>query len=250
MKKLLSFVLLLILLVSCYTRKHTELQPLTIGILIDDDYSLPPTLTNDSIGLQVKVIRFLSSAERDSALYAGKIDGIVTDYLNAAILQANGAPLQIAMKNDTSFHLVAGIGNGIRSLELLKGRNIAVEKNTIIEYITDCILQSVNIPTDTGVNKADIKRASLRLNLLQNGLIDASVLPGQLANIAIENGNYSLFDLEESTIPAIVTLFSNQSLNNKQQEIEVFVKEHKASAPSQDEITHVIQWLKQKELIK
>jgi len=250
--KVLLFLLVTFTFISCKNtgERYANLKPLTLGILSTDDYSLPPTLQHDSIGLEVNIIRFRTAIERDSALLSGTIDGTVLDYIDAILLKQNGLPLEIVMKNDTSYQLIAGIGNGIRSLELLYGRNIAVEKNTIIEYITDRILESVNISTETGVNKADIKKASLRLNLLQNGLVDASVLPGKYADIAIENGNYPLFSLQESDIAVIVTAFSQKTLNTKKKEVEVFVKEHNASAPSTEDISRITNWLKHKKIIQ
>jgi hypothetical protein len=246
--KNLFFFLFILTLISCRNtgERYTNLQPLSIGILSTDDYNLPPTLAKDSIGLVVNIVRFPNAAERDSALVSGIIDGIVLDFISAAILQQKGMLIEMVMKNDTNYQMIVGIGNGIRAINQLKGRNIAIEKNTITEYITDKVLESVNISPDTGVNKADIKRTSLQLNLLQNGLIDATILPGRYAEIAIENGNYSLLSIEQSDYPIIGTAFSKKSIATKKKEIEVFIEEHKTPKPSQKEITSISDWLKKK----
>ena len=259
-KSQLLFIILLSILFSCSSKReeYTNLQPLTFGFVLSGDNTAPSYINQliaiDSLSaLEVKLIGFNSTIERDSALYKGDIDGVMLDYIDAVILHANGFPLRIVMQNDTSYHLITSKGNGgntIHSIQELQDGNIAIEGNNVIEYITDRILQKEGISPETGVNKSEIRKPALRLYLVQSTLINASVLPEPYASMAIEEGDHSLFSLRESDMSVTGTVFSEKAIKEKEKELEAFIKAHRNSRlPSADDIESTINWLKAKQLI-
>ena len=161
MKTLLYTCLTLLLLTACKGKKeqheiYTDLQPLKLGAMSSMDY-LPFVIADrqgiyDSLGLDLTIVKFFSANDRDAAFQSGNIDGTVIDYTGAALQHANGIPLAIVMENDGYFHLISGRNSHISSIEQLKGKNIAVSRNTVIEYSTDQILANAGISPDE-VNK-------------------------------------------------------------------------------------------------
>ncbi|NDV84283.1 ABC transporter substrate-binding protein [Bacteroides sp. 51] len=222
----------LFLLASCKAKKeqheiYTDLRPLKLGAMSSMDY-LPFVIAEkqgiyDSLGLDLSIVKFFSANDRDAAFQSGNIDGTVIDYTGAALQQANGIPLAIVMENDGYFHLITGRNSQIGSIEQLKSKNIAVSRNTVIEYSTDQVLAKAGLSPGE-VNKPEINKIPLRLEMLQNGQIDATILPDPFATIAMHNGNNSLITTKDLGISVTGTIFSQKALTDKRREIEVLIR--------------------------
>lgn len=250
--KVSAFIICTILFVSCTGKgeQYTNLKPLTLGFVDSIPYSISRNKQLlDSLGLTLNLTTFSNTTQRDSALFNGTIDGTIIDYIDAIKLQSANYPIRIVMDIDTTYQLIAGIGTEIRKPEQLSGRNIATSRNTVIDYITDRILQKAGIAPGE-INKAEIRKTSLRLDLLQNGLVDAAVLPQPYAATAIENGNRLLISTTETGISIAGMVFTNAALKGKRREIEVYIeKAKKPNLPPADELKQTIDWLKQNKLV-
>jgi NitT/TauT family transport system substrate-binding protein len=209
------------------SKKTSGLQPIHLGAMSSMDY-LPFVVAEkqgiyESLGLEVDIVKFFSANDRDAAFQAGNVDGTVIDYTGAALQQAGGIGLGIVMKNDGYFCLIAGKESGIERIEQLKNKNIAVSRNTVIEYATDQILAEAGIALEE-VNKPEINKIPIRLEMLQNGQIDASVLPDPFASIAVNNGHILVVTTRELGISVTGTVFSTKALKEKNEEIKLLVK--------------------------
>lgn len=222
----------LFLLIACKSKKeqyeiYTDLQPLKLGAMSSMDY-LPFVIAEkqgiyDSLGLDLTIVKFFSANDRDAAFQSGNIDGTVIDYTGAALQQANGIPLAIVMENDGYFHFITSRNSNISSIEQLKGKNIAVSRNTVIEYSTDQVLANAGLSPNE-VNKPEINKIPLRLEMLQNGQIDASIFPDPFATIAMRNGHNSLITTKDLGISVTGTIFNKKALADKRREIEVLIR--------------------------
>ena len=98
-RPILLFWFILLFLYSCQSKKGdgsflplTELQPLTLGMMPTLD-GLPFHIAKtqgiyDSLGLDLTILSFNSANDRDAAFQTRKIDGMITDYPSAVVLQA------------------------------------------------------------------------------------------------------------------------------------------------------------------
>ncbi|KAA6341132.1 NitT/TauT family transport system substrate-binding protein [termite gut metagenome] len=209
------------------SKKNSELPSIRLGAMSSMDY-LPFVVAKkqgiyESLGLEVDIVKFFSANDRDAAFQAGNVDGTVIDYTGAALQQAGGIGLGIVMKNDGYFCFIAGKESGIERIEQLKNTNIAVSRNTVIEYATDYLLAQAGIALDE-VNKPEINKIPIRLEMLQNGQIDASVLPDPFASIAVNNGHILVVTTRELGISVTGTIFSTKALKEKNEEIKLLVK--------------------------
>ncbi len=177
----------------------------------------------DSLGLKLNFIRFFSANERDLAFRSGKIDGAITDLTGAITQQANGLKLKIVMKNDGIFYLIVKAESNIKALTDLRQTNIGVSENTVTEFSTDMALQSANI-LSVNVNKPEINKIPLRLEMLENGQIDASFLPDPYATIAKKEGLKSLTTTQKLGISATETIFSESAIKEKRKEIKALIQ--------------------------
>ena len=239
-----------------------KMQELSIGLMPDTD-SLPFLIAEEKgyfadEGVKVDLKPFKSAMDRDSAMQSGHLDGAVSDMLAAAFVKG------------------------------LRGKDVSVSRNTIIEYVTDEILAKDGLKGDD-INKVIIPQIPTRLEMLQNGKLAAATLPEPMASIAIYNGGRLLKSSDDLGINPGVILFTDKATKDKQKEIQAmyraynravdylnsapreeyidFVIEkagfppaakealklptyHKAALPKEQDVTDCIKWLNDKDLVK
>lgn len=266
-------------------------SPLVIGVLPDVD-SIPLIIAEangyfEEEGVDVRLEHFKSAMERDSALQSGQIDGAVSDILAAAFANDGGFEVKITSLTNGTYKLLVGKETGIDEVEKIKGKDIAISKNTIIEYATDKILEKYGLNPDE-VNKVVIPQIPTRLEMLQNGKVHAATLPEPMASVAVKNGAKVIESTDRLGINPGVLLFSAQALEQKENEIKAFYRAYnkaveflmqndksayidtviekagfpqdvrevislpeytKASLPSEEDFNGVMEWLVKKGLI-
>ncbi|MBM6761907.1 ABC transporter substrate-binding protein [Megamonas hypermegale] len=302
MKKLLVLIICLGLLAvtgctsdtqqSADNSKNASDTILKIGLMPDID-SIPFIIAEEKgffkeEGVNVELQHFKSAMDRDSALQSGNLDGGVSDMLAAGFAKDGGFDVKMTSMTDGNYCLVAGTANNVQSIKNMKGQNISVSKNTIIEFVLDQMLME-NQMTEADINKTVIPQIPTRLEMLQNGKLDAAVLPEPMGSIAIKNGCHLINSSEKMQINPGVMVFINDSLQNKSEEIKAMYraynkaveylnntpqeeymdlviekaglppatkdaltmqKYHEAALPSKDAWEKSIQWLNQKGLVK
>ena len=115
-ESLLFSILFLFFLSACTGKKEKhsalpELQTLTFGLMLSFD-GLPSLVAvrqgiYDSLDIKIDFITYASATDRDAAFLSGKLDGMLTDYPGATLLQAKGSRLRLVMETDGSLSLIA-----------------------------------------------------------------------------------------------------------------------------------------------
>ena len=193
MKKIIAFLFLplLFLTAGCGGGSKQELGTLKIGLMPDTD-SVPFIIAQEkgyfaAEGLTVKLEPFKSAMDRDSALQSGNLDGAVSDLLAVAFARDGGFDVKVTSMTDGSYKLIAAPGTKTPTVKDLAGKEVAVSRNTIIEYVTDNILEHNGMSGDD-IKKVVIPQIPTRLELLQSGNLAAATLPEPMASIAVYNG--------------------------------------------------------------
>ncbi len=143
-----------------------------------------------SSGLKVEIITFASALERDSAIHSGRIHGAIHDILGLGLLRSKGIPYSIITNitvptaQHDLFMLLASPGSGIKSVEDLRGGEIALSSHTIAEYVTDSLLSIRGLKIEE-VKKVEVKKILLRFQLLMENKVKAAILPEPLASLAV-----------------------------------------------------------------
>ena len=124
--------------------------------------------------------------------------GVEGDLLAVALIRQGGTPVKavsLAMgttPEEGRFAMLAAPGT-IESVDELKGKKIAISKNTIIEYVADQMLLAKGIKPQE-VQKVNIAKMPLRAEMLLQGEVTAAVLPDPLAVHAELKGAKVLVD--------------------------------------------------------
>lgn len=295
MKKILAAIIaagIMLTAAGCTGKEEKNLQPLTIGVLPDVD-SIPLIIAAEKgyfkkEGVEVKIEHFKSAVDRDTALQTENIDGAVSDILAAAFAKEGGFDVKITSKTNGSYKLLVGKDSGINDFAGLAGKDLALSKNTIIEYATDMMLQKAGMKPED-INKQVIPKIPARLEMLQAGQVAAATLPEPLASTAVLGGAKALDSTDQWNINPGVLLFTSKAVQSKPSEIQAFYKAYnlaveylqseklesysailiskaqfpesikdtlvlpaykKAEPPAEQDFLDVLQWLTEKKLIK
>ncbi len=150
-------------------------------------------------GLNIELVPAASAAERDQMMAAEQIDGQVSDLVATVLFNAKAPKLKIvriamapAPKSPT-FWIVTPKESAIESPQDLKGKEIAISQNSVIEYVTQRMLER------EGLSPADIKTTNVpaiptRLQLVQQNQVAAATLPDPFASLAILGGARVIVD--------------------------------------------------------
>jgi NitT/TauT family transport system substrate-binding protein len=197
-------------------------------------------------GVDVKIVHFSAAKDRDSALQSGQLDGVVTDMLAVLFMNEGGIDLKICAKNDGNVELMAGKGSPIATIAELKGKSIGLSTNTIMEYTADNMLTAGGVnPAD--VKKVAIPQLPTRLEMLQGGKVDAAILPEPLAGLAVKNGARVLASTDVMGGKAGAIAFTGKVLKENPGEIKAVFRAYNdavvylAAEPSASYLDYVIQ---------
>ena len=237
MKRLLAAVLsvLFLLTAGCGTGtqpKDTKLSKLTIGLMPDTD-SIPFIIAAErgyfaEEGVEVELVPFKSAMERDAALQSGNLDGAISDLLAVIFARSGGFALHATSYTDGNYNLVASGNTGISTATDLHGKEIAISRNTIIEYVTDEIL-AVNGLNEREVSKVVIPQIPVRLEMLQSGNLAAAVLPEPMASVAVASGSRYVTGSGELGINPGVIVFADSAINEKADSIRAMYRAYNKS---------------------
>lgn len=174
-------------------------------------------------GVNITIHKFYSANERDAAFQSENLDGTILDYTGAAIQLAGGVKLKITSQCDGTFVLIAGKDSGVKSVNDLEGKHLAVSRNTVIDFCTDLVLQKAGIGLDD-IEKVEINKIPLRLEMLRNGKIDATMLPDPFATLALQDGNRSIIDIRELDLHVTGIAFHEKVIEQNSKTINSFYR--------------------------
>ena len=222
---------LIVFFVFLATLSAAAAQPLKIGLLLIED-SVPFWVAEQEKFYQkqdvdVELISFLSALERDSALAAGALDGAISDPVGAILFDRGTGRLKITAlclgktPAEGVFAILSAPESGITTVEQLKGVNIAISNATIIEYVTDKLLESRGFQPGE-IKKLEVKKMPIRMQMLLSGSVPAATLPEPLASIAEGKGAKVLLrdSSAQQSLSQTVIIFRSEVLENKRDAVQ------------------------------
>ncbi|MCS6994611.1 MAG: MetQ/NlpA family ABC transporter substrate-binding protein [Anaerolineales bacterium] len=227
------FFLLSLLLSACGAA--TPADDVTVRIAVIPVIDTLPMFVAEAEGLytkhgvKVELIPVGSAPERDQLLQAGQADGTLNELLSVMLFNREKIQMQavryghMASEGAGHFFLLASGQSGITDVEQLKGVEIGISQGTIIEYLTDRLLEA------EGFSSADIKyvavpKISDRMALLASGELKAAVMPDPLGGLAVQQGAVVLLD--DSSYPllgASVISFRKEFIEQHPQAVKAFL---------------------------
>lgn len=236
---ILSYIMIITSCNQNNKKQNSNTDQLTIGVMSSMDY-LPLAVAQQrgyfaEDNLDVTIQKFYSPNDRDAALQSNNLDGTIIDYTGGAIQASGGIPLQFVSQCDGTFEMIVSKDSDISSIDDFKGKNIAISRNTVIDFCTDLTLSLAGMTT-SDVELTEINKIPLRLEMLNNNKIDASMLPDPFATIAKSEGNRFIIDMNSLNTKVTGIAFLQKTINEKTEALrKLYVGYNKAIKDLQSE---------------
>ena len=150
-------------------------------------------------GVSVEFIPVGSAAERDQVMAAGRADGMINDLVSVVLYNRQEITVQvvrfmrIATQDVPLYRVVASRKSGITTVAGLAGVPIGISQGSIIDYVTDQLLQFEGLAPDQ-IKTIAVPKIPERMALLSSGELKAATLPEPFATLAIRNGAVVITD--------------------------------------------------------
>ena len=181
-------------------------------------------------GINVELVPVKSAQERDALMQAGEIDGMLNDLISTGLFNRDDAQIKIvatarrSYPESPQFRVLAAPDGGITSTSDLAGVPIGISQNTVIEYITDRLLEAEGLSSDQ-IEIVEVSAIPVRFEQLMAGQIAAATLPDPLAQGAMAGGAELVVDDSQYTeYSQSVLSFSTAAIESKPNTIKKFLK--------------------------
>lgn len=180
-------------------------------------------------GVTVEFIPVASAPERDQILSAGGADGTINETLAVMLFNKENVQMQVVRyalrptAGNGHFFILASAKSGITSVDGLKGVEIGVSQGTVIEYVTDRLLQTSGFTSDE-IKTIAVPKIPDRMALLASGELNAGVMPDPLASLVVSQGGVIVAD--DSSHPEYgfsVISFRKEVIDNNPDAIKGFL---------------------------
>ena len=230
--KALPFLLVLIFLLSaCGSPAESSTLKIAVLPIID---ALPMYVAQQEglfakHNVTVEFVPVASAPERDQILAAGQADGTINETLAVMAFNKESIQMQVVRyalrptERHGHFFIIASGQSGITNVDGLKGVEIGVSQGTVIEYVTDRLLQSAGFNADE-IKTIAVPKIPDRMALLASGELSAGVMPDPLASLVVAQGGVIVAD--DSTHPEYgfsVISFRKQVVNENADAVKGFL---------------------------
>ena len=150
-------------------------------------------------GVNVEFIPVASAPERDQLLAAGGADGTINETLAVMLFNKENVQMQVVRyalrptEGNGHFFILASAQSGITSTDGLRGVEIGVSQGTVIEYVTERLLQADGFSSDE-IKTVAVPKIPDRMALLASGELQAGVMPDPLAALVVGQGGVVVTD--------------------------------------------------------
>ncbi len=203
MRQKLASVLLILVFVLSACSSAAEPANLKIAVLPIID-TLPMYVAQQEglfakHGVNVEFVPVASAPERDQILAAKQADGTVNETLAVMAFNKEAIQMQVVRyalrptERHGHFFIIAAGESGITSVDGLKGVEIGVSQGTVIEYVTERLLQEADFTADE-IKTVAVPKMPDRMALLASGELKAGVLPDPLAALVVGQGGLIVTD--------------------------------------------------------
>jgi NitT/TauT family transport system substrate-binding protein len=203
--KQLRFPLIIILVALIVAACAPAAEPATLKIAVLPIIDALPMYVAQQQGLfakhgvNVELIPVASAPERDQLVAAQQADGMINETISDMLFNKESIQVQAVRyalrptEGYGHFFILASGQSGITTPEQLKGIEIGVSQGTVIEYVTERLLQAEGL-TDDEIMTIPVPKLPDRMALLASGELQAGTLPDPLGGLAVQSGAVVVLD--------------------------------------------------------
>jgi NitT/TauT family transport system substrate-binding protein len=181
-------------------------------------------------GIEVLTVPVKSPQERDALMQTNQVDGMLTDLISPVLFNQEEAQIKVVRTarrvypGAPMFHILAAPGSGVASPSQLAGVEVGISQNSVIEYLTDRMLEKAGLTAEQIVVQ-EVSAIPVRFELLVNGEIPAACLPDPLASGAMAAG--AVLVVDDTSVPELsqsILTFGIEALEAKPDAVRAFLR--------------------------
>ena len=146
----------------------------------------------DSLGVEIRLLRYQAQMDIDTAIVIGHVDIAYTDLIRCTRLSKQVALTPFA-SCDEALSLISLKTKRVKQINQMKEQMIAVSRLSATDYWTDRLLDSTRTSYDD-IYRPQINDVWLRAEMLRQGLIDAAIMGEPFATWMTMLGHKRLFE--------------------------------------------------------
>ncbi len=202
---LFVIVLVTLLVTACGPATPPAMETVTLKIAVLPIIDTLPMYVAQQEGLfakhgvNVELVPVASAPERDQLVAAQQADGMINETISDMLFNKDGVQVQAVRyalrpaEGYGHFFILASAQSGITAPDGLKNVEIGVSQGTVIEYVTERLLQAEGLSADEIVT-IPVPKIPDRMALLASGELQAGVLPDPLGALAVQSGAVIVLD--------------------------------------------------------
>ncbi len=188
----------------------------------------------DNVGAEVRLKRYSSQMDCDTALLRGRVEGTVTDLVRAAQMEKQMS-IQLAAATGAYWQLFVNHNARIRQLKQLDDKMVAMTRFSVTDQLCDVVTDTAGIDKER-LYRVQINDVGIRLSMVLNNEIDALFLTEPQATIARQHGHTLLLDSRRMDYRPGALVFNGEEMKRpkRKQQRERFLKAYNQACDSID----------------
>ena len=187
-------------------------------------------------GADVRLRHYSAHMDCDTAVARGTVEGTFTDLVRAERLRQQDVPLYYATSTQLSFQLLSSRTARIKQLKQLDDKMLAMTRYSATALLADHAVDSARLKSER-VFRIQVNDVNLRLNMLENNIMDALVLPEPQATQARNVMAHVMIDTRDLGWQMGVLAFREEVKDNpeRQRQIDQLLKIYNQACDSLNE---------------
>ena len=175
-------------------------------------------------GVSVQLRPYTAQMDQDTALLRGHVEGMTSDRIRLDWIREQGMEVKEVAETSLKWQLVTNKTARIKLLKQLDDKMLAMTRRSATDMLAQRIVDSAGLLPER-VFRIQVNDVNVRLSMLENGIMDALLLPEPQATQARLQGHPVLLDTDSMGLHLGVIVFSQQALADtmRQRQVEQFL---------------------------
>ena len=186
----------------------------------------------DEANLKVRLVKYTTQMDCDTAILRGRVQGVFTDLVRAERMRQKGANLHEAGATNLHWQLISNRNARIKNVRQLADKMVGMTRFSGTDFLTTVIIDSSKPKNE--VFRIQVNNVFVRLKMIMGYEIDAAFLSEPQATVARMANNNVLADTKEKDLRLGVAVFSMVAKDQKKvrQALPAFVKAYNKACDS------------------
>lgn len=175
-------------------------------------------------GVSVQLRPYTAQMDQDTALLQGRVEGMTSDRIRLDWIREQGMDVKEVAETSLKWQLITNKTARIKQLKQLDDKMLAMTRRSATDMLAQRIVDSAGLQPER-VFRIQVNDVNVRLSMLENGIMDAMLLPEPQATQARLKGHPVLLDTDSMGLHLGVIVFSQQTLADtmRQRQVEQFL---------------------------